>query len=114
MPTINHVLLDYRTAREDVEIIAEVAVNPVPAYGDGWNEPREPAHAETWVDSITIVATDRLTKATRRAQVEVPKWLADAICEAVEDEANALAVEELQDADAAYEDEKYEFGRAAE
>jgi hypothetical protein len=95
MPTINHTI-----EIGGAELLAEVAVNPVAASGDGWNEPREPAHAETWLDGMWILRT-RLDPATGksvtdRTKVDCPDWLADLILAETQDEADAEAIEYLE------------------
>ncbi len=95
MPTINFTL-----EIGGAELLAEVAVNPVKASGDGWNEPHEPSHAETWVAGMWIIRS-KLDRATGkmvpvRTAFECPE-LAEAILEATQEEADAEAIEYLAD-----------------
>ena len=116
MPTVN-----YSLEIGGAEILAEVAVNPVKASGDGWNEPHEPAHAETWIDSVHVI-TSKLDRATgkmvaTRVKVECPDWLRDLILAETQEEADAEAIEYLDDdgADDRYDEwrDREVFGSAA-
>jgi len=110
MPTIN-----YSLEIGGAEVLAEVAVNPVNSSGDGWNEPREPAHAETWIDGMWVIAS-KLDPATgkrvpTRTKVDCPDWLADLILAETQEEADAEAIEYLDDDGA---DERYDEWRDRE
>lgn len=101
MLTLTHTLIEHGNRFDHIELIAGLDVIPHAASGDGWNEPREAARAETALTSLAIYHSKRDpvtgVVAVNVREVECPPWLADIITRATQDEADELVADYFAD-----------------
>lgn len=68
----------YHLAREDTDVFLAVTYRTVRASGDGWYEPREPAHVELdgWTPDIELTdkEIEEIEQAIIDSQPDEPDW----------------------------------------